>query len=166
MPWRNLLTPQYRFKKITDVKSDFFAGAALIIFDIDNTLFVPSTTQIPEDILTWFLDIKSRYPCVCFSNSFTIQWRQKEIEKLLGCEVYLSKHKKPSQKLFAEIKQRYAKEGTVFVVGDLLVTDVLFANKGGAISVLIEPFTTQERMLIKIVRYLEKIMYNTIIKYV
>src|SRR3989338_7701425 len=132
--------PAYTFKDVTEIDPKVLEGKKLLIFDIDNTLFYSETTKIRKDIIQWFHRIHKKYPCVCFSNSFSIRKRKEAIEKTLACAVYLSKYKKPSLDLFQEITGKYkvhAKD--VVVIGDFHFTDVLFANRNNATSVLVRP---------------------------
>jgi len=153
------LLPDFRFQKLTDIDDSFFMGAQLIIFDVDNTLVLPETKEIKEEIINWFSRIKNRYSCILISNSRTIFKRAEEISKILECEVFLSRYKKPSRKLFKEIKEKYKLSNRkVFVVGDRILTDILFGNLSGAITVLIAPFTNQESLIIKTERYIEKFL--------
>jgi len=76
-----IFLPDYRFKKITEISSDFFSGAGLIVFDVDNTLVFSETTEAKKEIVDWFCEINNRYRCVCVSNSRTIKQRQEKIEK-------------------------------------------------------------------------------------
>ena len=157
--FRNFI-PDYKFKKIIDIGSDFFSGAQLIIFDVDNTLvFSEGPEGYPEtkkEVLDWFNRVNSRYKCICLSNNRTIFKREKQISELLNCDVFLSRHKKPFKKLFEEIKTKYNLEGgKVFVVGDRIFTDILFGNLNGAVTVLVKPLSKKENIFIKIIRILE-----------
>ena len=154
-----IFLPDYRFKKITEISSDFFSGAGLIVFDVDNTLVFSETTEAKKEIVDWFCEINNRYRCVCVSNSRTIKQRQEKIEKLLGCGLFLSRRKKPSKKLFAEITGKYnLGGGRVFVVGDRIFTDILFGNLNGAATVLVNPLSNRENILIKITRVSENLI--------
>ena len=151
--------PKFNFSKITDIDQHFFMGAELIIFDIDNTLIFPETTKTKQEIVDWFSQIKNRYNCICLSNSRTIFKRHKKISEVLGCKIFLSKHKKPFSKLFKEIKNQYGlKDIKVFVVGDRIFTDILFGNLNGAITILVKPLTEKENFFIKIIRHVEKFL--------
>lgn len=153
---KNLL-PDYRFKSITDINPDFFSGAGLVIFDVDNTLVFSETTETKKEIINWLNNIRSRYRCICLSNSRTILKREKRLSELFGCEVFLSRHKKPSKRLFLEIKNKYGiDEGKTFIVGDRIFSDILFGNRNGIITILVDPLGGRESIFIKIVRKIEE----------
>ena len=151
--------PDYTFKDVTHIDPKVFEGKKLIILDIDNTLFYSETTKIRKDILHWFKGVKKKHRVVCFSNSFTIKERRPMIEYILGCEVYRSRDRKPSQKLFKAITKRYrvsAKD--VVVVGDFHFTDVLFANRSNATSVLVRPIGGDRTFTLRFARILENVL--------
>ena len=151
--------PQYIFKDVTHIDPKIFSGKKLLIFDIDNTLFFSETTDIRKDILHWFQKVQKKYPCICFSNSFSIHRRKESIERTLGVEVFLSKHKKPSRQLFQEIEKHYkVKAKDVLVIGDFHFTDVLFANRNHATSVLVRPMGGEKKFSLLCARILENFL--------
>lgn len=138
---KNLL-PDYKFSMLTEINQNFFMGAELIIFDIDNTLVFSETAETKKEIIDWFYKINSKYKCICLSNSRTIFNRKEKISKLLNCEIFLSRHKKPFKRLFQEIKEKYNFENDkVFVVGDRIFIDILFGNLNGAKTILVKPLS-------------------------
>ncbi|MDP2741679.1 MAG: HAD hydrolase-like protein, partial [bacterium] len=87
--------------------------------------------------------------------------RKEKISELLGCEVSLSRRKKPSKKLFEEIRKKFKLNNNdkVFVVGDRLLTDILFGNRNNATTVLVEPLSRKKELfIIKIIRIFENLM--------
>lgn len=152
----NLLA-DYSFQKITAIRPDFFSGAQLIIFDLDNTLVFPETTQTLKEITDWFSSINRAYKCVIISNSYTFKERAPKISQIFNCPVFLSSQKKPFKKLFQELKDKYNFENDkVFVIGDRIFTDILFGNINKSKTVLVAPLSGNESLLIKIVRIFEK----------
>jgi len=154
--------PTYKFDKLTSVGADLFSGANLIIFDLDNTLVFSETTKAPEEIIGWMAGIKNKYKCVCVSNSRTARKRAQTVFDIFGIEIFLSNRKKPSQKLFKEVKERYGAEGLIFVVGDRIFTDILFGNLGGVKTVLIKPLSGEEWLSIKLLRLFENFIVSLI----
>lgn len=135
-----IFRPDFSFSNLTDISFDIFKEAQLIIFDIDNTLVFSETAETKKEIIDWFYKINNRYKCICFSNSRTIFDRKEKISKLLNCEIFLSRHRKPFKGLFKEIKKRYNFENDkVFVVGDRILIDILFGKLNGAKTILVKP---------------------------
>lgn len=149
--------PDYNFKNLFKINTNFLLNSDLIIFDLDNTLVFPETTETKKEVLDWFFKIKSKKICLCLSNSRTIKKREKKISNLLGCEVFISDWKKPSKKLFREIQKKYnlSNNNKIIVVGDRIFPDVLFGNLNGATTILVGPLTLKENILSKISRKLE-----------
>ncbi len=156
MPVLKNLIPNYRFKKITDINPEFFNGAELIIVDLDNTLVFPGTVDTKKEIIDWLSNIKKKYHCIIFSNSFSFFKRAERLSEIFNCELFLSKNKKPFKKLFYQMQKKYNFDAErVFVVGDRIFTDVLFGNTNNAKTVLIDPLTGKENIFIKTTRVLE-----------
>ncbi len=154
------ISPDYTFKDVTEIDSRIFQGKKLLIFDIDNTLFYSETTNIRKDILHWFKSIQKKYTIVCFSNSFSIHTRRARIQSILGCEVYDSLEKKPSKKLFQEITKRYRVSAkNVAVIGDFHFTDVFFAKRNHAMSVLVRPIGKDGTLFLSFARVIENFIF-------
>src|SRR6266478_214881 len=92
--FKNII-PDYRFKKITNMGLDFFAGTRLIVLDLDSTLVFSGTSETKQEVIDWLTAIKKGYHCVIFSNSFSFFTRAPEVSKIFNCEIFLSKSKKP-----------------------------------------------------------------------
>ena len=153
--------PKYVFQDVTKIDPQVLEGKRLLIFDIDNTLFYSETINTRKDIIVWFKKTHKKYPCVCFSNSFSIIKRKPFLEDILDCRIYLSNYKKPSKELFKEITEHYkvsAKD--VAVIGDFHFTDVLFANINNAISILVKPIGGEKRLSLMVARVLENFIYS------
>lgn len=155
--------PDFKFKNVIQIDAKIFKGSDLIIFDIDNTLFIPETTEIREETRRWFLEIKDKYQCICLSNSDTIKRRLYEIEKILGCNVFLSKRKKPSKKLFFEIKEDFPGAKNIIMIGDRVFPDILFGNLNGMKTILVDVLYKKEKPRIKMFRVLEN-MFISVLK--
>ena len=151
------IIPKYRFNKLTDIDVNIFLNKDLIIFDVDNTLVFSGSVETKKEIIDWFKKINKSHRCICLSNSRTIKKRSDKISQLLGCEIFLSKFKKPSKKLFKSIKEIYnIKTNEVVIVGDRIFSDILFGNLNGVSTVLVNPINNKENILIKIIRKIEK----------
>lgn len=151
--------PNFRFKNVSQIDPKIFKYSDLLIFDIDNTLFFPETIKINKETLEWFSKIRKKYRCICLSNSNTIIKRRPKIEKILGCEVFLSDRKKPSKKLFLEIKKSFPAAKNIFIIGDRIFPDILFGNLNGAVTILVDIISKKERIYIMIARFIEKIIF-------
>lgn len=134
--------PSFKYKKIIDISGDIFLGSELLIFDLDNTLVYPETIKTKKEIIDWFFKINAKYNCVIISNSGSFPKRAKKVSEIFNCSVFVSRHKKPFPALFYELEKKYKfKKDKVFVIGDRVLTDVLFGNINGTASVLTSPLT-------------------------
>ena len=154
--------PDYRFRKISDIPLLLFEGAELIVLDLDNTIVASGTLETTQEVIDWIKDINQKYHCIIFSNSFDYYQRAPKVQTLFNCELFLSKSKKPFRTLFLQIKTKYQFENSkVFVIGDHIVTDVLFGKTNGTKTILVDRLTTKEYFLMKWLRILENfITYN------
>lgn len=156
--FKNLI-PDYQFKKITDIKPELFTGAQLIILDLDNTLVVSGTLQTKPEIIDWVADVKKKYHCIIFSNSFDFYERAPGVARIFDCELFLSKSKKPFRKLFLQLKAKYQFDNDkVFVVGDHIFTDILFGDLNSARTILVDRLSPKESIFVKPVRALENLI--------
>jgi len=152
--------PDFRFEDVTKIDVNLFNGSDLLIFDVDNTLVFPETSQTKKEIIDWFSKIKNNYQCICLSNSSTIKRRKDDIEKILNCKVFLSKYKKPSKKLFLEIKKEFPLAKNIIAIGDRIIPDILFGNLNGMTTILVDILSPKEKLYIRILRILENIILN------
>jgi uncharacterized protein len=153
------IVPTYSYKNVMKINPINFKEKELLIFDIDNTLFYPESTKIDPKVEKWFKKASKCNKCICLSNSNTIKQREKEIKKILGCDIFISSRKKPSKKLFKEVQQKYkVKASKMVMIGDMHLTDVLFGNRGGATTIHVKPFAKEKLSRIVIGRMFEKLL--------
>jgi HAD superfamily phosphatase (TIGR01668 family) len=162
-----IFLPDFMFSNLTDIKTDFFLGANLIIFDVDNTVVFAETTETKKEVVSWFDEINRAYKCILLSNSATIFKREKQISELLHCKIFLSRHKKPFKSLFLEIKKEYnLGNGKVFIIGDRIFTDILFGNLNKMTTILVKPLSNKENIIARITRKWENfILFLSDLKY-
>lgn len=153
--------PHYHAENVCEIPLEWLKEKKLILFDVDNTLFYPETTTISDKILVWSQKVKKQFTCVCVSNSPNIQKRKEAIENLIGCDVFLSNHKKPSKYLFREILEKYnVQPSDVVMIGNQRFTDVPFGKINKSLTILVEPLVEEKRLFVWIARRLEKIMFR------
>lgn len=135
-------------------------GTKLIICDLDNTL-VPHFTKFPttyaknvvESILNAGIEI------IIISNNS--QKRVSHFAKLLGVD-YIYGAKKPFIKKISKKMEKfnYSKE-EVLMIGDMLVMDIIAANRMGYQSILVRPIISyNDSTTNKVIRWLEKNIFK------
>ncbi len=112
-------------------------GIALLMLDFDNTI-VPYTTDEPtEEMLAWLTEMAASGIQICIvSNSK--KPRVVTFAKRYGLDVMTHAHK-PSAKVLRACMARYgvAPEHAA-LAGDQIYTDVLGANRAGALPILVQ----------------------------
>ena len=153
------LFPDHEFRDVTEIDEKIFEGKDLLVFDIDNTLFYPETTETRQDVLDWFRQIRDKYHCVCLSNSHTILQRRDTLTKILGCNIFISQHKKPSRKLFRHLQRVYRVPASkIAIIGDMRLTDIFFGNRHNATTVLVHPLSKEKLRRIALARRIENFL--------
>lgn len=151
--------PNARAINVAAIDDALLGNAALVVFDVDNTLVVPESVEAPDTIRQRVNEIAKQKRCVLVSNSRTLRRRSKKLQELFGCEVFFGHGRKPFKRLFRELCVAYhVRPEEVVIVGDRLWSDVWFAKRNGAYSILVEPLTSHEVWYIKIVRRIERLI--------
>lgn len=155
--------PTHEFDNLFAIDKNIFLNKELIIFDVDNTIFISETTESPQEVIQWFINLSKEHPCIFVSNSHSISRRMSVIIEKTGCEFYISKRKKPSRKLFTELcNKKKVNPNKVVVVGDRLFTDILFGNLNQATTILVKPLSSKEYLFIKLFRFTENLFLKII----
>ncbi|TSC62646.1 MAG: HAD-superfamily hydrolase [Parcubacteria group bacterium Gr01-1014_106] len=151
--WMRLFVPRYRVASIAQIPRAWIEGYRCIVVDVDNTLAVPETTAIPEEVRAWIHAVQQTHRVVCVSNSMSMQKRQQALERMLGCSVLVGAGRKPFRRIWGVLENTYGvTPATTVVIGDRIFPDVLFGNRVGALTVLVEPFSTHESLWIQLLR--------------
>ncbi|MEK7175221.1 MAG: HAD hydrolase-like protein, partial [Patescibacteria group bacterium] len=97
---------------------------------------------------------------IILSNSKTAFKRKDEIEGLFKSRLFLSGNKKPFQSLFKEINSEYdLKTQNFLVVGDRIITDILFGNINSATTILVKPLVKEKDVF----RMTKRILENSLV---
>ena len=149
-----LLTPDYEYKSVGEIDPKIFTKKKLLIFDVDNTLFYTETTRTKPEIVKWFKTVnRKNYKFICLSNCRHINSRKKKISQLFGCEVFESQYRKPRNIVFRELLKTYnIPPEKMVMIGDQRLTDILFGNRHGMTTVLVEPLGKDVLFRIKLSR--------------
>eukprot|EP01025_Chloroclados_australasicus_P042079 TRINITY_DN44823_c0_g1_i1.p1 TRINITY_DN44823_c0_g1~~TRINITY_DN44823_c0_g1_i1.p1 ORF type:complete len:236 (-),score=12.28 TRINITY_DN44823_c0_g1_i1:610-1269(-) len=140
------------------------AGFKGVIFDKDNTLTLPYQDLIYSDIVEGLERCKSafRSNIVVFSNSAgLVQFdpkgnEAKQLEERIGISVLRHKSKKPGGDC-VELEQYFGCQcHQLIMVGDRQLTDIVYGNRFGMLTIKVEPFTDRgETISVKMVRRIE-----------
>lgn len=162
---KKIFTPTYRAKKLTELDQNFFEQFDLIFIDLDNTICIPETLEIPLEISNFIKNLTQTKLLVCPSNSTTSAKRLAIIKKDLNIQTTDSKKKKPFLGLINLLKKQFdLNNKKILVIGDRLFTDIVFGNRAGWQTLLVEPLSDKEYWWIKIVRKIENQITNKLTK--
>ena len=134
-------------------------GIKLIFCDLDNTL-MPLYRRIPNhnnlELLKRVKENGIRF--ILISNN--IKKRVEFFAKKAGIQEYYWNSKKPFLKFFKEVKRKYKLENNeMIMIGDQLISDVLFANRAHIDSILVKPLTSETNDS-KLANFIEKFIYK------
>ena len=152
------LKPKYFFCKIENIKPNLIEQYNIILFDLDNTLVMPETTNTILEIQKW-IDKLPKKKSYIVSNSNTISERKKEIEEKFKIKVFQNKWKKPNPLLCIEINRKFnLKNKKVLFIGDRILTDILFGNYCNFDTILIQERFNDKKIKSFIENWLIKIL--------
>lgn len=154
-----LAAPHVHVATISDV--DYTAmrdqcGIKAVVFDKDNTLTAPYATEVHPNAevgLRSALDVFGRSNVAILSNSAGTKddpgYEDAErIEKEMGIAVIRHDEKKPGGLCLAEVMKHFgdgiSDPSQLCMVGDRLLTDVVFGNLYGMLTVHCDPLCTGE----------------------
>ena len=134
------LLPGVIFHKLTDVTPEYLRGRGrnLLMLDFDNTM-LPYTSKLPtQELLLWLDGMKRGGIRLCVvSNS-------KKKKAAAFCRAHnlacVTHSKKPFRRGIRQCLTSFdAKPEEAALAGDQIFTDVLGANRAGALSILVTP---------------------------
>jgi phosphatidylglycerophosphatase GEP4 len=174
----SLLVPHLSVPTVSQINYDALkrcAGIEAVIFDKDNTLTAPYGSSVHPDAsegLQRVLDVFGKERVAILSNSAgTVQddpdFRDAlQIEEAMGISVIRHKEKKPGG--LEEVLQHFAvtDPAKLCMVGDRLLTDIVFGNIHGMLTVHTRPLckgrdNARDNWTAKILRPIEnKVLYG------
>lgn len=130
-------------------------GIKCLLFDLDNTIVPPFSTEPPKKAKDLFIGLKQKgFKVIIFTNSPQIRLRG--FKNYFGVDGVSSAHK-PHTKKLKRLLQEYGYQVTeVAIIGDQLMTDVKVGNKVGITTVLVNPVSDSDFILTKIHRFKER----------
>lgn len=180
--WKNpgCLIPVLEIKKLDELSTKFLMDKSIkcMIFDKDNTLtytYVDSLHPSVVDKMKSIIDLYNKENIAILSNSVGTcdddgYKGAIETEKHTGISVIRHLRKKPA--CLDEVLAHFGKSGNnniqpnqICMVGDRLLTDVVFANKYGMMSVLVAPLSwVKDHPIASILRFFEMYILLPLVK--
>jgi HAD superfamily phosphatase (TIGR01668 family) len=134
--------PKHRFRSLTDITPEDLMkmGAKAVSIDLDNTSVRDGTESILPGVREWVDIVRAAgLPVVVISNALTRRTRR--LSQKCGVQHWWGLARKPDEKYYkvaaCELGIRVSE---LAHIGDQIFTDVLGANRAGAISVYVDPY--------------------------
>ena len=118
-------------------------GITHLLLDLDNTLLPRDSDEIPADIKTWVLSLKSAGFTACILSN---NWHNRITEVAGDLGLYLvSKAVKPlPPAYFIGMHRMNAHTESTAMIGDQVFTDVLGASCLGITTILVSPLSKHD----------------------
>ncbi|NLS45079.1 MAG: YqeG family HAD IIIA-type phosphatase [Firmicutes bacterium] len=136
-------------------------GIKGLVVDIDNTVTMWGSKEIPPITLKWLRDAKAYgfRTCLLSNNHET---RIKDISELLN--IPFAKGFKPFRSAFrSALYILGTKPNETAIIGDQLFTDILGGNQAGFYTILVKPISTTEFITTRFARSLERTILRKLI---
>ena len=125
-----------------------------LLIDIDNTIVPWGETKIQKGLKTWVKDAKEQGFVVCLVSN-ALKNRAEELGAILEVPV-VGRAMKPMKRAFLKgLQMLDLPPQEVAFVGDQVLTDIFGANRLNLYSILVNPLSTNELGITKLVRKLE-----------
>lgn len=114
-------------------------GAKAVAIDLDNTTVGDASFRLKAPVRRWIAHVRAAgFPVIIVSN--TITPRAWFLSKQMGDIPFVANARKPRTKaLYRAAGKLNLHPSEIAMIGDQLFTDVMVANRVGAISVKVEP---------------------------
>ena len=114
-------------------------GVKAVAIDLDNTTVNDASFRLPEQIRRWIKRVQAAgIQVIIVSN--TVTPRAWFLSKKMGGVPFVANARKPRTKaLYRAARKLNLHPSEIAMIGDQLFTDVLVANRVGAISVKVDP---------------------------
>lgn len=143
---------------LSDVLLDalYATGKRLVLLDVDNTLLLWKSEEIPQETLDWLGKGRKLGMEFCIISNTRRVNRLGRLADRLGVP-YVRGRFKPSRQMFRVAMGKYGvtSEQTV-MVGDQLFTDVLGANRAGIDAIWVKPMGERELFMTRFNRIFER----------
>ena len=159
-----LITPREIVKTLDHIDFDrlYQKNYRYIFFDVDNTLITPESTALSLQMENTLLSIKSKGFTIFLVSNNSSRKRIKRICVYLKVPGYFFAIKPFPYTAFDIAKQHQVDLKKTIVIGDQLLTDIIFSNLIHAYGIFVEPLnknlsfikTLQRELELKLIRWL------------
>lgn len=135
----------------------------LLVFDFDNTIMDKEETNIDDELINLFNNLKKIFDIIILSNTF----KDEKITKFANaCNIrFIKKALKPLKNGFKKVKKLYPyKNSEIAMIGDQLLTDIFGAKNMNHFTILVDKLGKDDMKFTKINRFVEKTIYKKLDK--
>ena len=139
----NLIMPRNYVKTIKDIdyKKLLNDGYKNLIFDIDNTIMPVNDINVSNELIEFFNNLKKDFNICLISNNK--ENRVNPVKNKLNV-LAIANACKPSKYAYNEsLKLLKAKSDNTVMIGDQMLSDIVFANRFNLYPILVEPFSNK-----------------------
>jgi len=135
------LIPDYVFRDITDVSSEFLEklGIKFLMLDLDNTLAAYDEHVMSDEIIQWLNYIKSSDIELFIISNSTRKNRVAPLCDSVGIKYIMQAFKPSPTTLLTAMESEGFSRDVSALAGDQIVTDGIAANRAGVVSIVIKP---------------------------
>lgn len=131
-------------------------GYKNLIFDIDNTIMPVNDIKVTEDLKKFFENLKNDFNICILSNNG--EARVNPVKETLHVKGFANA-KKPSNYAYNKaLELLNSNASNTVMIGDQMLSDIVFANKFKLYSILVEPFKKKYDIKTGISRILQNII--------
>ena len=136
----DLVIPKHYIKDIYSINYNELkkTGYKNIVFDIDNTIMPVNDIKVESKLKDFMEELKKDFNICVLSNNN--EKRVKPVQDVL--DVYsIHEAKKPNKEAYDKICKVLNTDGKdTIMIGDQMLSDIVFANRYGLYSILVEPY--------------------------
>ena len=135
------LIPNYSFKNICAVTSEFLKGLGikLLLLDLDNTMAPYGTLEPEEEIAAWAETMKKDGIELFIITNNRGSKRVESLAAAFDVDYIMGANKPFSTGIKKALGQLARKPEETALAGDQIFTDILAANSAGVLSIVVEP---------------------------
>lgn len=153
--------PDIYVKSVYDIDYDNLKsrGIKCVLFDLDNTLLPPKTKEVSKKLVDFIKQAKkTNIRFIIYSNSN--KKRVSDVAGRLDLEFFYFARKPYRGKIDKIVKKYEYNQSEIAIVGDQLLTDVLFGNRVGITAILVNPLSVNDKIFTKFNRIRERKIYK------
>jgi len=142
-------SPDLNLRSFLDITTETIDNLGIrgLIIDLDQTVVIQGTSEIPKDYLPHLLALINHIgkDNICFLTNEPNADREKKIKRQTGITVVSGNFRKPDERAYRAaitfLKTDYNKK--IAMIGDRLWTDIVGANRLGLFTIKVKPISPQ-----------------------